>query len=230
MAETIRVASRFDGFEVPAYHVPPGNARRGGVIVLQEIFGVNGHIRTVADAFAQDGYEVLAPSMFERHSPGFEGGHDARGVARGMAAMQKTPWDQVQGDLQAMIDHLAGPVFVVGYCWGGAAAWLAACRCEGVAAASCYYGRQILALKDETPRCPVILHYGDSDTSIPLDDVETVREAHPEIPLHTYAAGHAFNNDARPEHYVEDAARLARLRTLQLFHQSASGKGGESGA
>jgi carboxymethylenebutenolidase len=221
MGETIKVASRFDGFEVPAYRAPPGNARRGGLIVLQEIFGVNGHIRAVADAYAEEGYEVLAPSMFERRIPGFEGGHDPRGVAKGLAAMQKTPWDQVQGDLQAMIDHLAGPVFVVGYCWGGSAAWLAACRCEGLAAASCYYGRQILALVDETPRCPVILHYGDRDASIPMADVEAVREAHPDIPLHVYPAGHAFNNADRPEHHAPDASHLARLRTLQLFHRAS---------
>jgi carboxymethylenebutenolidase len=221
MGEMIEVASRFDGFTVPAYHAPPGNARRGGLIVVQEIFGVNSHVRAVAEGFAEDGYEVLAPSMFEREIPGFEGSYDPRCVARGLGAMQKTGWDQVQGDLQAMIDQLAGPVFVVGYCWGGAAAWLAACRCEGLAAASCYYGRQISSLMEETPRCPVVLHYGSHDASIPMPDVEAVRAAHPDLPLHTYDAGHAFNNADRPEHYNADAANLARLRTLQLFHKAS---------
>lgn len=160
MGEMIKLKSRFDGFEVPAYHIAPGNARRGGLVVIQEIFGVNEHMRAVADGFAADGYEVIAPAMFERAHPGFEAGYDPMGFARGRAAMEKTPWDQVQGDLQAAIDALAGPVFAVGYCWGGAAAWLAACRCDNLAAASCYYGRAILQLKDETPRCPTILHYG----------------------------------------------------------------------
>jgi carboxymethylenebutenolidase len=226
MGETITVKSRFDGFEVPAYHVAPGNARRGGVVVIQEIFGVNAHIRAVAEGYAADGYEVLAPALYERARPGFEGTYDAMGFARGRAAMEATPWEQVQGDLQAVIEALQGPVFAVGYCWGGAAAWLAACRCEGLAAASCYYGRQILPLKDETPRCPTILHYGRHDEAIPMEAVDQVRDAHPDdLPIHLYDAGHGFNRFGH-EAYVEDAAKLARLRTLQLFHK-ASGVRGE---
>ena len=225
MSEVVTVRSGFDGFEVPAHHFAPGNARRGGLIVVQEIFGANDHIRRVAAQFAAEGYEVLAPAMFERVLPGFEAGYDARAVVQGRAAVAKTPWDQVQGDLQACIDRLAGPVFIVGYCWGGAAAWLAACRCERLAAASCYYGRHIVGLKDERPRCPTILHYGREDESIPLSDVEAVAAAHPELPVHLYDAGHGFNRDVG-DHYRADAAHLARLRTLQLFHR-ASGVRGE---
>ena len=224
MGEMITVKSRFDGFEVPAYHVEPGNARRGGLVVIQEIFGVNAHIRAVADGFAADGYEVIAPQMYERVKPGFEGGYDAFGVGRGRALMEKTPWDQVQGDLQAVIDALKPPVFAVGYCWGGAAAWLAACRCEGLSAASCYYGRQILPLRSETPRCPVILHYGKLDESIPMEAVDQVREAQPDLPIHLYDAGHAFNRFGHEAH-VADAASLGRLRTLQLFHRASGVKG-----
>ncbi len=224
MGEMISIKSRFDGFEVPAYHVPPGNARRGGLVVIQEIFGVNEHIRAVADGFAADGYEVMAPAMFERAKPGFEGSYDAFGVGRGRALMERTPWDQAQGDLQAVIDSLKPPVFAVGYCWGGAAAWMAACRCEGLSAASSYYGRQILWLRSETPRCPVIMHYGRRDDSIPMDAVEAVREAHPDLPIHLYDAGHAFNR-AGHEPFVADAASLARLRTLQLFHRAGGVKG-----
>lgn len=225
MSEIVRVASAFDGFDVPAYRFAPGNARRGGLIVVQEIFGANAQIRRVAERYAEDGYEVLAPAMFERAAPGFEAGYDPRSFVRGRKAAEATPWEQVQGDLQALIDHLAGPVFIVGYCWGGAAAWLAACRCENLAAASCYYGRAITALKDETPRCPTLLHYGLHDEFIPVADIEAVRAAHPDLALHTYDTGHAFNRDGDPAHYVEDAAHLARLRTLQLFHRAAGAKG-----
>jgi len=225
VGETITFGSRFDGFEVPAYHVPPGNARRGGLLVIQEIFGVNAHIRHVCDGYAADGYEVLAPAMFERARSGFEAGYDTRGFGRGRALVEKTPWEQVQDDLEAAVAALDGPVFVVGYCWGGAAAWLAACRIPGISAASCYYGRLILSMCDETPRCPLILHYGKHDASIPMADVEAVRSAHPDIPLHLYDAGHGFNCEAR-DSYSADAASLARLRTLQHFHR-ASGVRGE---
>jgi carboxymethylenebutenolidase len=224
MSEAVTVRSGFDGFEVPAHHFAPGNARRGGLIVVQEIFGANAHIRSVAAQFAEEGYEVLAPAMFERVLPGFESGYDARAVVQGRAAVAKTPWDQVQADLQACIDALAGPVFIVGYCWGGAAAWLAACRCDNLSAASCYYGRHIVGLKDETPRCPTILHYGREDDSIPLSDVETIVATHPDLPVHLYDAGHGFNRDVG-DHYQPDAAHLARLRTLQLFHRASGVKG-----
>jgi carboxymethylenebutenolidase len=224
VGETITLKSRLDGFEIPAYHAPPGNARRGGLVVIQEIFGVNAHIRNICDGYAADGYEVMAPAMFERAKPGFEGGYDALGFGRGRALMDKTPWEQVRGDLEAAVASLKGPVFVVGYCWGGAAAWLAACRIPGIAAASCYYGRQILPLREETPRCPVILHYGKHDESIPMSDVEAVRAAQPDIPLHLYDAGHGFNCDVR-ESYSADAASLARLRTLQLFHRASGARG-----
>ncbi len=225
MGDTITIRSRFDGFEVPAYHAPPGNARRGGVLVIQEIFGVNEHIRHVADGFAADGYEVLAPALFERGKGGFEAGYDANGFGRGKALAAGTPWDQVEGDLRAAVAALAGPVFVVGYCWGATGAWIAACRIQGVSAVSCYYGRQIADLRDETPLCPVIMHFGKHDEMIPPENYLAVGEAHPDIPLHLYDAGHGFNCDAR-DSYNADAAHLARLRTLQLFHR-ASGVRGE---
>jgi len=130
----------------------------------------------------------------------------------------------VQGDLAACVDALKAPVFVTGFCWGGTASWLAACRIDGVAAASCFYGRRIPELWDETPRCPTILHFGRTDASIPLETVEEIRERFPDMPVHVYDAGHGFVSDRRPD-YVEDAARLARLRTLQLFHRNAGLKG-----
>lgn len=218
--ETIKLKSAFDGFELDAYHVKPGNARRGGLVLIQEIFGVTGHIRELCDAFAEDGYEVIAPSFYERLEPGFAAGYDEAGIAKGVEYSNATPWDQVQGDLQAAIDFLAGPVFVTGFCWGGAATWLAACRCDGVAAAAAYYGRRITELVDETPKCPTILHFGRTDASIPPEVVEFIGQAHPEVPIYLYEAGHGFVSNRRAD-YHEDAARLARLRTLQLFQRSS---------
>ena len=127
----------------------------------------------------------------------------------------------MQGDLQAAVDALAGPVNVTGFCWGGAAAWLAACRCENVAAASCYYGRRISELLAETPRCPTILHFGKTDASIPMTAVDAIREAHPDLPVYVYDAGHGFVADRGDNN--PDAARLARLRTLQVFQRGGAG-------
>ena len=220
MADWRTLKSGFDGFDLPAYHCAPGDARRGGLVVVQEIFGVNSHIRGVAETFAADGYETLAPALFERAKPGFEADYTPLGFGRGRDLVGKTPWDQVVADLQASIDALAPPVFVVGYCWGGAAAWLAASRCDGLAAASGYYGRQIVDFKDETPRVPTILHFGKTDAMIPAENYEAVAAAHPDLPIYFYDAGHGFNCEQRAD-YMPDAARLARLRTLQLFQRSS---------
>jgi carboxymethylenebutenolidase len=132
--------------------------------------------------------------------------------------MAATDWDLAMGDVQAAIDALAGPVFAMGFCYGGTAAWMAAARCEGLAAVSCFYGGGIAETVDETPRCPIVLHFGKRDELIPLTDVEAIKARHPEVPIWLYEAGHAF---MAPSDYDGDSARLARLRTLQLFHRSA---------
>lgn len=222
----VGLVSQYDGKLVDAYHVAPTDARRGGLVLIQEIFGVTGHIRELADGFAADGYEVLAPSFYDRLEPGFAADYSPEAIAKGVEYSQATPWDQVAGDLQTAIDVLAekGPVFVTGFCWGGAAAWLAACRCEGVTAASAFYGRRISELVDETPRCPVILHFGKSDASIPMDKVAEIEAKHPDAPVWLYDAGHGFVSDRRAD-YSPDAAALARLRTLQLFSRTAGGRG-----
>jgi carboxymethylenebutenolidase len=207
MGETIRLTSRHDGFELGAYHAPPGNARRGGLLLIQEIFGVTDHIRELADGFAEDGYEVIAPSFYDRLERGFAADYSEAAIQKGVQYSQATPWDQVAG-----------------YCWGGAATWLVACRCRGVAAAACFYGRRISELVDETPRCPTILHFGKTDASIPMEKVDEIRARHPEIPIHLYDAGHGFVSDRRRD-YHEDSARLARLRTLQLFARNGVGRG-----
>lgn len=224
MGETIRLTSKFDGFELAAYHAPVADARRGGVVLIQEIFGVTDHIRELADGFAEDGYEVIAPSFYDRLEPGFEADYSPDAIAKGVTYSTETPWDQVAGDLQTAIDALSPAVFVTGFCWGGAAAWLAACRCNGISAASAYYGRRISELVDETPKVPTILHFGKGDASIPLEKVEDIRAKHPDIPVHLYEAGHGFVSDRRAD-YNPDAARLARLRTLQVFMNNGGGRG-----
>jgi len=226
MGRTITLKSAFDGFEFYAYHAEPDDARQGGLVLIQEIFGVTEHIRDLADGFAAQGYEVLAPSLYDRLEPEYEAEYDEpTSIAKGVAYSQATPWDQVQGDLEAVIAALKPPVFVTGFCWGGAATWLAACRCEGVTAASAYYGRRISDLADETPKCPTILHFGKTDASIPLEKVDEIREKHPELPVYIYDAGHGFASDRRKDYHL-DSAKLARLRTLKLF--SRPGGGGES--
>ncbi|QUD87250.1 dienelactone hydrolase family protein [Phenylobacterium montanum] len=209
-----------DGFEFGAYRVLPEDARHGGLVLIQEIFGVTAHIRELCDSFAEEGYEVIAPSLYDRLEPGFEADYAPEAMAKAVRYSQETPWDQVEGDLNAAIAALNGPVFVTGFCWGGTASWLAACRCPGVAAVSSFYGRRIPELLAETPKCPTILHFGKTDASIPMETVDQIAEAHPDLPIHLYDAGHGFVSD-RSRDYQPDAARLARLRTLQLFQRSS---------
>ena len=224
MGELIPLRSALAGFELSAWHVKPDDARRGGLVLIQEIFGVTEHIRELCDGFAEDGYEVIAPSFYDRLEKGFTAeGYTQEAVARGGQFSQSSPWDQVAGDLQAAIDALSPPVFAVGYCWGGAATWLAACRCQGLSAASAYYGRRITELKDETPKVPIILHFGKTDASIPLERVEEIRAGHPDVPVHLYEACHGFASDRRAD-YHPDSARLARLRTLQVFARNGGGR------
>jgi carboxymethylenebutenolidase len=219
MGERIELTSAFDGFVLGAYHVRPSEPRRGGLVLVQEIFGVNADIRRMADGFAADGYEVIAPQLFDRIEPDIElvpGGADRD---RAIALMKATPADQAVGDLRAAVAALAQPVFVVGYCFGGSMAWLAATRIDGIAGAACFYGRMIVDHVDETPLCPVQLHFGKTDHSIPLEEAEKVAEARPELQTFFYDAGHGFHRESNPAD--ADAARLGKLRTLQFFHRTA---------
>jgi carboxymethylenebutenolidase len=224
LGEEIRLESPYDGFGLSAYRADAQDARRGGLVLIQEIFGVTQHIRALVEGYAADGYETLAPSLFDRFEDHFEVGHDAASVEKARRFSEATPWDQVASDLDAAVAALAPPVFVVGYCWGGTAAWLAACRCPGVTAVSSFYGRRIRELLAEVPRSPIILHFGRRDASIPKEVVEAIDAAYPDIPIHLYDAGHGFVSDRGPD-YQPDAARLARLRTLQLFALNGGGRG-----
>ncbi len=222
MGEMIRLKSKSDGFEFEAYHAQPDDARRGGLIVVQEIFGVTQGIKDIADSFAADGYEEIAPSMYDRSEPGLQVQVAGAGVLR-LIGDAGASFPHVQGDIQACIDALKPPVFITGFCYGGTVAWLAAARCTGLAGASAFYGGGISGLVAETPQVPVILHFGKKDSHITSEHWDTITAAHPDVPLFLYEADHGFFSHDRSDYHPEPA-RLARLRTLQHFHKAASGK------
>jgi carboxymethylenebutenolidase len=208
-----------DGVEIGVYHVEPNGARRGGLVLIQEIFGVTEHIKSVSDGYADEGYEVLGPSLYDREAPGFQAGYSPEDMQRAVKlARQDHPFAQSVADACTCVAALKdkGPVFMVGYCYGGSVVWAAACECEGLSAASSFYGSQVPAMADRQPKCPVICHFGKHDHGIPLDGVKKVQAAHPDVPVYIYDAGHGFNSD-RPDHHDEAAATLARQRTLELF-------------
>ena len=221
MGETIRIKSTAeDGFEFPAYHAAPSGPRKGGVIVIQEIFGIDEHVRRDVDRWASLGYEAVAPALYERREPGFTALHDEAGLKAGVAHAMGSPRDQVLADIAACRDDLAprGKVGVVGYCYGGSFAWLAAGNLDGLAAASSYYGSMVQANATLKPMCPTIVHLGRLDAGIPADAVKAaVEAANPQVPVYIYEnAGHGFNNED-PERHAAASADLARQRTLELF-------------
>jgi carboxymethylenebutenolidase len=221
MGEMIRIRSTFeDGFELPAYHAVPTGERKGGVIVIQEIFGIDEHVRRDVDRWASLGYEAVAPGLYDRREPGFTARHDEAGLKAGIGHAMATPREQVLADLAACRDYLSprGRVMVVGYCWGGSYAWFSAGMLDGIAAASSYYGSMVQANASLKPKCPTIVHLGRLDAGIPADAVKAaVQEASPDVPVYIYDdAGHGFNNED-PARYSAAAAELARRRTLELF-------------
>ncbi len=204
---------------IDAYHIGAQGARKGGLVLVQEIFGVTDHIKRTCDQFAGAGFEVLAPSLYDREEKHFTAAYDPAGLEKAMGTAQKTGIEAPMSDIQACIDRLAqagGPVFITGYCYGGSVTWLAACRCSGLAAASGFYGGLIANYAGETPRAPVILHFGEKDALIPMDDVRKVEAAHKDVPVYVYDADHGFCSD-RPANYDAAACGLARRRTLDLF-------------
>lgn len=212
-----------DGFVVPAYVAQPAGPAKGAVVVLQEIFGINSHIRAVADGYAAQGYLAVAPATFHRVRPGVELGYEAEDISTGQTlkqAAESLPSPGVLQDIQAAIDHAAqaGKVGIVGYCWGGLLTWRAACVLQGLSAAVPYYGGG-MTTPDEVarkPKVPVMCHFGDQDRWISMDSVEAFKRAHPEVQVHVYHANHGFNCDQRGA-YDAEAAKLARERTLAFF-------------
>ena len=208
-----------DGATIGVYRVEPTGTRRGGLVLIQEIFGVTEHIRELSDGYAADGYEVLAPSLYDREAPGFQAGYGPDDFQKAIRlARSEHPFDLSVADTQTCIDALKskGPVFITGYCYGGSVTWAAACRLDGLNAASGYYGGNIEQMAEETPKCPTILHFGKHDSHIPPAVGEKVKALHPAVEVYTYDAGHGFNSDRRAD-YNPAAAKLARDRTLALF-------------
>lgn len=217
MGTTIELRAN-DGHTLAAYRAEPAGTARGGVLVIQEIFGVNPHVRSVCDGYARDGYVAVAPALFDRVERGVELGYGPTDLQKGVGYVGQLKPGNTLRDLQAAADALAtaGKVGVVGYCYGGLLTWIAAAKLDRIACASSYYGGGVPSQAGLVPRVPTILHFGERDTYIPMSDVAKLREAHPELPVHVYPADHGFNCDAR-QSYDEASAKLARERTLTLF-------------
>ncbi|MEM1229352.1 MAG: dienelactone hydrolase family protein [Pseudomonadota bacterium] len=207
-----------DGFKLGAYSASAPEPK-GGVVVIQEIFGVNAHIREVVDGYAEAGYHAVAPALFDRVERGVELGYDEAGMGRGMAlAFQEIDHALALADIAAAVSTAAsaGRVGVVGYCFGGLMTWRSACELDGVSAASAYYGGGVPNEAERTPRCPVIAHFGKQDAHIPVADVERFAAARGEVEVHLYDADHGFNCDHRGS-FDAAAADQARGRTLAHF-------------
>jgi len=209
-----------DGHQLDAYFAASASPAHGAIVLVQEIFGVNSHIRSVADDYAAQGFHVIAPALFDRVQRNLELGYTSPDAAQGMKAARQIGMDIALKDVAASMSHARAQwadlkVGVVGYCYGGSLAWLAATRL-GPAAAVCYYGGQIAANAAEMPRCPVMMHFGARDAHIGPEEIEKIRSAHPDLPLFIYDAGHGFNCDQRKD-FEPQSASLARQRTLEFL-------------
>ena len=214
-----------DGTLVPAYVARPVGQAKGAVVVIQEIFGVNSHIRNVADGYAAEGYVAVAPAAFHRVKSGVELGYTDADMGEGFGyktAVEALPAPGVMQDIQAAIDHAAqvsgGKVGIVGYCWGGLLTWRSACTLKGLSAAAPYYGGGVTTEAEiaRATQVPVMAHFAEDDKWIPLDTVDAFKKAHPEVQVFTYAAHHGFNCDQRGSWHAP-SAQLARERTLAFF-------------
>lgn len=209
-----------DGHRFDAYLAESSVPARGAIVLIQEIFGVNSHIRSVADVYATQGFHVIAPALFDRVQPNLELAYNPADMTQGMQAARQIGLGAALLDVAASIAHARAEwrelkVGVLGFCFGGSLAWLAATRLDP-AAAVCYYGGQIAANATETPRCPVMMHFGAKDPHIGPAEIEKIKAAQPDVPLFLYDAGHGFNCDQRKD-YEPESAKLARQRTLDFF-------------
>ena len=226
MGEMIKIKSMAeDGFEFGALHAAAQGKRRGGIVIIQEIFGIDQYVREDVERWAELGFEAVAPAMYDRTHPGLDVGHDDEGMAKAFGAMREAKPEYALADIQACIDYLKprGPVFIVGYCYGGAMVWQAAGRLEGLSAGSSHYGGGVAGAVDLTPNIPVICHFGRKDGHIPADEVKAkLAEAQPQVPVYIYEnSGHGFNNHGRPDSDADDA-KQARERTLALFEANGA--------
>jgi carboxymethylenebutenolidase len=216
MGQTVTLRAA-DGHTLSAYRAGPDAAARS-LVVVQEIFGVNGHIRKVCDRFAAEGYTAIAPALFDRVEQGVELGYGQDGIARGRALRAKLTERDLLADVEAAANQLpGGRTGIVGYCFGGTVAWFGATRTQRFAAASCWYGGGIAAARNEKPNCPVQMHFGEQDASIPMSDVEAIRSAQPNAEVYLYpGAHHGFGCDERESFSPKDY-ELAQRRSLAFF-------------
>jgi carboxymethylenebutenolidase len=210
-----------DGHKLAAYRAEPAGKPRGGVVVMQEIFGVNSHVKSVADGYAQDGYLAIAPAMFDRLQRGYDTGYSQPEIQAGIEVVQKLDWKNTLLDVDAAVKEAAkaGKVGIVGYCWGGTVSWVAAARASGLACSAPYYGGGMPGFMNEKPKVPTMCHFGELDQSPTLEQSKAIAKAHPEITAHFYpGAGHGFNCDQRGSYHAA-SAKLARQRTLEFFRK-----------
>jgi carboxymethylenebutenolidase len=207
-----------DNHSLGAYRADPAGKPKGAMVVAQEIFGVNSHIRNVCDRLAAEGYVAVAPALFDRFVRDFQSGYSADEVAHARTYLTKIDWPKMLLDIQAGIDEVksVGPVGVIGFCMGGSAAFLSATRLNGLKAAVAFYGGQIVKFADEKPKCPVQMHFGETDASIPLSDVEIVKQKRPDCEIYVYPAGHGFYCDERAS-FHDPSATLAWQRTIAFL-------------
>jgi carboxymethylenebutenolidase len=214
MGTTINLTA-VDGHQFGAYQAPHEGAYKGGLVLIQEIFGVTPHIKELCDEFASLGYDVLGPAIFDRIERDASFGYDEDQIKKSVAYASKSGVDTPMQDIQACVDHLKsnGPVAVTGFCYGGSLVWMSAARVNGLSCAVGYYGRLIPEYLDEQPRCPTQLHFGSRDGSIPLENVEKIRERHAEVDIHVFDAEHGFCSD-RPQNHSAEAKAAALALTI----------------
>jgi carboxymethylenebutenolidase len=210
-----------DDVEIAVYQAEAAGTRKGGLVLIQEIFGVTDHIRELCDEYAADGYEVISPALFHREDPGFECDYTGPQFAHAVDLARKLhPFDASVADAMTCIDALKdkGPVFITGFCYGGSVSWRCAQLSDDLAACSSYYGSLVPTMfADDAPKCATIAHFGRYDQGIPMDGVEAlIAKDHPTAQIYVYDANHGFNSDRRKD-YHEESSALARERTLGLF-------------
>ena len=208
-----------DAHKLGGYRADPAGKPKGGLVVIQEIFGVNHHIRAVCDRLANEGYVAVAPAMFDRFKPNFESGYTPDEIASARALMGNLNWDAAMKDVEAALGDIKsiGACGVIGFCFGGSVSFLAACRVNGLKAAICYYGGTIAKNADEKPKCPVQMHFGEKDAGIPLSDVETIKQKQPQAEVYVYKdAQHGFHCDERAS-FQKEAAGVAWKRSMEFL-------------
>jgi carboxymethylenebutenolidase len=208
-----------DGHKLGAYRADPSAKPKGGLVVIQEIFGVNHHIRAICDRLAQEGYVAVAPAMFDRFKPSFESGYTPDEIAAARALVGNIDWDKAIKDIDAALGEIkaAGPCGIIGFCFGGTAAFVSACKLTGLKAAISYYGGGIAKNADDKPKCPVQMHFGEKDAGIPLSDVETIKQKQPQAEVYVYPdAAHGFHCDERAS-FNKNASMIAWKRSMEFL-------------